>query len=264
MQEKQTIGSLFDRIAGSYDLLNHLLSLNIDRCWRKKAIQDMQPAKHVLDVAIGTADLTIELLRQSKTTHITGIDLSREMMAIGKKKVEDYCLKVVKSTKNSVGNHTSADDLAKSSTAHSQPTTKNTFPPIVSFLLGSALDMPFEDATFDAVTCAYGVRNFSDLDKGLKEMYRVLRPNGELMILEFSYPANRFIAWGYDLYFSHVLPLVGRLFSHDKTAYSYLNRSVKNFIWGNEMCNHLCAAGFQQVTFTPLTFGITTIYRAKK
>lgn len=229
MQEKQNIGSLFDRIAGTYDRLNHLLSFNADRRWRRVAVRDMQPVEQVLDVAIGTADLTIELLRRRRAKQVVGIDLSEEMMAIGQAKISQLGL---------------ADR--------------------VLFQQASALDMPFEADRFDAVTCSYGVRNFADLDKGLREMYRVLRPGGEVMILEFSYPSNRLIAWGYDLYFSHMLPFVGRLFSRDKTAYSYLNRSVKNFIWGEAMCRRLEDVGFRAVRSRTLSLGITTIYRAVK
>lgn len=227
---KQNIGSLFDRIAGHYDRLNHLLSLNADRRWRRVAVRGMQPAEQVLDVAIGTADLTIELLRSNKAQHITGIDLSPAMMAIGKKKVNG----------NENGNER------------------------VVFMQANALEMPFADGTFDAVTSSYGVRNFSDLDQGLREMYRVLRSGGELMILELSYPTNRLIAWGYDVYFSHILPWIGRIISHDKTAYTYLNKSVKHFIWGEEMCEHIRAVGFRNVRHQALTFGISTIYRAVK
>lgn len=229
MLEKQNIGALFDRIAGTYDRLNHLLSLNADKRWRRVAVQGMQAAEHVLDVAVGTADLTLAMLTGEKVQHVTGIDLSEEMLAIGQ------------------------DKVIRCGMAER-----------VRLMQASALDMPFDEATFDAVTCSYGVRNFADLDKGLSEMFRVLKPQGELMILEFSYPSNRLIAWGYDLYFSHVLPLVGRLFSRDKTAYSYLNRSVKNFIWGQEMSSHLSQMGFRDVRYETLSFGITTIYRAFK
>lgn len=229
MSEKQNIGALFDRIARTYDRLNHLLSLNADRRWRRVAVCGMQCAEHVLDVAVGTGDLAIELLKRQKAVHVTGIDLSEEMLAIGQEKM------------NRLG-------IANS----------------VTLIQASALEMPFGADTFDAVTCSYGVRNFSDLDKGLSEMFRVMKPQGELMILEFSYPCNRLIAWVYDLYFSHVLPWVGRLFSRDKTAYSYLNRSVKDFIWGQEMCRHLTDAGFREVRFRTLSCGITTIYRAFK
>lgn len=227
--EKQHIGQLFDRIAGTYDGLNHLLSLNIDKRWRRRAIRMLAPAEQVLDVAIGTADLTIEILRQGKAQHVTGIDLSHGMMAIGEQKV-----------------------------------AKRGYAPQVQFDYGSAQQMPYANASFDTVTCAYGVRNFANMDEGLSEMYRVLRTGGELMVLEFSYPTNPVIRWGYDLYFTHLLPFIGNLFSRDKGAYSYLNRSVKNFPYGEAFCRHLRKAGFTQIKATPLTFGISTIYTAVK
>ena len=202
--EKQHIGQLFDRIAWTYDGLNHVLSLNIDKRWRRRAVRMLAPAEQVLDVAIGTADLTIEILRQGKAQHVTGIDLSRGMMAIGEQKV-----------------------------------AKHGYAPHVQFDYGSAQQMPYADASFDTVTCAYGVRNFANMDEGLSEMYRVLRTGGELMVLEF-------------------------LFSRDKGAYSYLNRSVKNFPYGEAFCQHLRKAGFTQIKATPLTFGISTIYTAVK
>lgn len=227
--EKQHIGQLFDRIAGTYDGLNHVLSLNIDKRWRRRAVRMLAPAEQVLDVAIGTADLTIEILRQGKAQHVTGIDLSRGMMAIGEQKV-----------------------------------AKRGYAQQVQFDYGSAQQMPYADSSFDTVTCAYGVRNFANMDEGLSEMYRVLRTGGELMVLEFSYPTNPVIRWGYDLYFTHILPFIGNLFSRDKGAYSYLNRSVKNFPYGEAFCRHLRKAGFSQIKATPLTFGISTIYTAIK
>ncbi len=227
MEEKQHIGQLFDRIAGTYDGLNHGLSLNIDKWWRRKTIRLMPPVSHVLDVAVGTADLAIEMLRTGKAQQVTGIDLSEQMMAIGAQK----CMK------------------------------RNVE---VTFVKGDAQDMPFEDNTFDAVTCAYGCRNFRSLDEGLKEMFRVLKPGGQVTILEFSYPSNVLVRAAYDLYFTHILPWVGRIVSRDKTAYTYLNRSVKTFCWGEEFIKHLHDAGFTQGTFLPLTFGITTVYSAHK
>ena len=277
MNEKQNIGSLFDRIAGRYDFLNHLLSFNIDRYWRRRAVASVvdkcqngqcqngqcqngqcengqcengqcengqcQNGK-CLDVAVGTADLAIclanQFLRSKQVVpgkagigispfHIVGIDLSQEMMRLGEAKVRKCGLQ-----------------------------------DRISFMHAGALAMPFADGSFDIVTCAYGVRNFSDLDKGLSEMYRVLRTGGQLMILEFSYPSNKLVAWAYDLYFSHILPHVGRLVSGDKTAYTYLNRSVRSFLWGGQMADRLRQAGFADVVYTPLTFGITTIYNATK
>lgn len=229
MEEKQHIGQLFDRIAGTYDGLNHGLSMNIDKRWRKKAVARMATVEHVLDVAIGTADLTIEMLKRGKAQCVTGLDLSKEMMAVGRLKVEGL-----------------------------------KFKDRVAFVYGNAQEMPFADASFDAVTCAYGCRNFSDLDAGLKEMYRVLKPGGQVTILEFSYPKNRFVRAVYDLYFSKILPWIGRIVSKDKTAYTYLNKSVKGFCWGEAFVQHLRDAGFKEENFETLSLGITTIYIAKK
>lgn len=229
MEEKQHIGQLFDRIAGTYDGLNHGLSLNIDKRWRRKTVQQMVPAQHVLDVAIGTADLTIEMLRRGKAQRVTGLDLSKQMMEVGRRKVERL-----------------------------RVTGK------VEFVYGNAQHMTFDNASFDAVTCAYGCRNFQNLDEGLQEMYRVLKPGGQVVILEFSYPSNALVRTLYDIYFTHVLPLVGRIVSRDKTAYTYLNKSVKSFCWGEAFAQHMRQAGFTDTRFIPLTFGITTIYTAKK
>lgn len=229
MEEKQHIGTLFDRIAGTYDGLNHGLSLSIDKVWRRKTVKMMPPVAHVLDVAIGTADLTIEMLRRGKAQRVTGIDLSKGMMSYGGLKVEGLM-----------------------------------FNDRVDFVYGNAQAMPFEDASFDGVTCAFGCRNFQNLDEGLREMYRVLKPGGQVTILEFSYPNNPLIRASYNLYFSHVLPFIGRIVSKDKTAYTYLNKSVKGFCWGEAFVQHLHDAGFQEEQFIPLTFGIATIYIAKK
>ncbi len=237
MQEKQNIGLLFDRIAHSYDTVNHVLSLNIDKCWRKKTVRMLADNKrritntslHALDVAIGTADLAIEILKREKATRVTGLDLSTEMMRIG------------------------AEKAAKQGMSEQ-----------ISFVEGSALEMPFEDAQFDAVTCGFGVRNFSDLDKGLSEMHRVLLPGGTVLILEFSYPTNPIIRWAYNFYFSRLMPLIGGLISKDKKAYTYFYHSVKNFVWGEEMVERLEKAGFKDVTNTILTFGIAQIYKGTK
>ena len=229
MEEKQHIGQLFDRIAPTYDGLNHGLSLNIDRCWRRKTVARMRPAQHVLDVAIGTADLTIEMLRCGKAQQVTGIDLSDQMMAIGESKVE-----------------------------------RGKWKEKVSFVHANAQAMPFADASFDGVTCAFGCRNFQNLDEGLQEMYRVLKPGGQVTILEFSYPSRRYIRALYDFYFTHVLPTIGRIVSRDKTAYTYLNKSVKNFCWGEAFVQHLRDAGFKDEHFETLSLGIATIYTAIK
>ena len=227
--EKKNIGQLFDRIAGTYDRFNHLLSLNIDRSWRRKAVRMMCPAARVLDVAIGTGDLAIELVRKGKAAAVTGLDLSAEMMKIGSAKVE-----------------------------------KKGLSDKIDFQLGSALEMPYPEESFDAVTCAYGVRNFSDLDKGLSEMNRVMSKGGQLVILEFSYPENKVIRALYDFFFTRIMPVVGRIISKDPAAYTYFMHSVKEFIWGDEMLAHISAAGFSNARFKTLTFGISTIYIARK
>lgn len=225
--EKQHIGSLFDRIATTYDSLNHILSFGIDRYWRYRAVKGMQSSDRVLDVAIGTADLSLEMIRSLKAKQIVGIDLSDEMMHIGERKCAEKGYNI-------------------------------------SFVHANAQKMPFADKSFDAVTCAYGCRNFSNLSEGLSEMYRVMVPGGELMILEFSYPSNPLIRVCYDFYFSRILPIIGKSISRDKNAYSYLNASVKGFRWGEDFVCNLREAGFSDISYETLTWGITTIYRAHK
>lgn len=227
--DKKNVGSLFDSIAGTYDRFNHLLSLNIDKGWRRRAVRGLDRSGRLLDVATGTADLSIEALRQDKASAITGVDISTKMMEIGKEKVAMAGL---------------SDRI--------------------TFVEGSALEMPFGDASFDAVMCAYGVRNFSDLDKGLAEMHRVLTKGGQMMILEFSYPSNRVIRALYDLFFTHFMPLVGKLLSRNAGAYLYFRESVKGFIWGEEMAARIAAAGFTDIRFKTMTLGITTVYYAHK
>ncbi|MBP5259071.1 MAG: bifunctional demethylmenaquinone methyltransferase/2-methoxy-6-polyprenyl-1,4-benzoquinol methylase UbiE [Paludibacteraceae bacterium] len=229
LTEKKNIGSLFNRIAGHYDTLNHLLSAGIDRRWRRKAVKGMPAGGEWLDVAVGTADLTLEILRQDKARRITAVDLSEGMMQIGREKV------------------------AKAGLADR-----------VDFLPADCQHLPFAERRFHSITCAFGVRNFQHLDEGLREMYRVMEPGGELMILELSYPGNRLVRTVYDFYFTRILPWIGGLLSHDKKAYRYLNNSVKHFLWGRALCDRIAAAGFTGVAFTPLTLGICTVYRARK
>lgn len=226
---KQNIGNLFNRIASTYDRLNHLLSLNTDRRWRRRAVRKLTPCDKVLDVAVGTADLAIEMVRQDKVQQVTGIDLSEEMLRLGNDKIRKAGLSAR-----------------------------------ITLQQGSALALPYPDGHFNAVTCAYGIRNFSDLNLGLQEMQRVLRTDGQLLILEFSYPDNKIIRFFYDFYFTKIMPAIGRKVSKDPSAYSYLNRSVKEFIWGEAMAEQLRAAGFRNVSFHPMTFGITTLYLAQK
>ncbi|MCQ2335424.1 MAG: bifunctional demethylmenaquinone methyltransferase/2-methoxy-6-polyprenyl-1,4-benzoquinol methylase UbiE [Paludibacteraceae bacterium] len=229
MEEKQHIGSLFNRIAAGYDRFNHLTSLGIDHWWRHQAISRMKPADKVLDVAVGTGDLAIALVKSGKVGHVTGIDLSTGMMAVGAEKVRKLGLEQQ-----------------------------------ITFVEGSALALPYEDNSFDAVTCAYGVRNFSNTDQGLKEFQRVLKPGGQLIILEFSYPGNSLIAALYNFYFKHIMTRIGTWMTHDRKAFAYFYASVKGFIWGEEMLRHLSAAGFSDCHFQSQTFGISTLYTACK
>jgi len=223
------IGELFDKISSRYDRFNHITSLGIDRWWRYRAVSKMLPCREVLDVAIGTADLSLEILKRGKASWIEGIDLSQDMMRIGKAKAE----------RKGVGDR-------------------------IVFTQGSALDMPYEEGRFDALTCAYGLRNFGDTDKGIAEFFRVMKPGGQLLILEFSLPQNPLIRKLYDFYFKHVMTPIGGIMTKDRAAFEYFYGSVKHFIWGDEMKAHLEAAGFTDVEYTVMTMGISTLYIANK
>ena len=227
---KSNIGHLFDHIAKHYDTLNHLLSLNVDKHWRRQAVRSLPDSAGLcLDVATGTGDLAIAIIRSGKAAKVIGVDLSENMMKIGEAKVADAGLS-------------------------SQ----------ITFRKEDCANLPFASETFDVVTCSYGVRNFAELEKSLSEMYRVLVPGGELRILEFAYPSNIFMRAMYDLYFSHILPLIGWGVSHDHTAYNYLPHSVKGFMWGNDFVARLRSAGFENASFTSQTFGISMLYKANK
>ena len=227
--QKADIGRLFDRIARRYDRFNHLLSMGIDKCWRRRAVNGMQHHQNVLDVAVGTGDLALELLKRGKAVEVTGIDLSGEMMRVAEHKARRAGL---------------------SERLH--------------LMQANAQAMPFEDNAFDAVTCGFGIRNFQNLDQGLSEMYRVLKPGGELLILEFAYPDNRLVRGFYNLYFIHLMPLIGHMLIGDKKPFLYFRESVRGFMWGEELLEHLRAAGFRNATYQPLSCSIAMIYKANK
>ncbi|MBR1626284.1 MAG: bifunctional demethylmenaquinone methyltransferase/2-methoxy-6-polyprenyl-1,4-benzoquinol methylase UbiE [Bacteroidales bacterium] len=239
-ENKKNIGSLFDRIASKYDLLNHLLTLNIDKYWRKKTVSQIRisdnpsllPDTKILDVATGTGDLAIEILKQNKTNSIVGIDLSGQMLKIGKDKIRKY---ISENFSENVAIHT---DL----------------------MIANVENMPFEDSSFNAVTCAFGVRNFNNLKQGLKECFRILKNNGQIVILEFAYPKNIIIRFFYNIYFTYILPSAGRIISKDNTAYKYLMKSVKDFPKDNSFLDILQSCGFKNTSFKRLTFGIADIY----
>lgn len=221
---------MFDSISHRYDFLNHFLSLGIDKLWRKKAISTLKPFKpqHILDVATGTGDFAMEAMALSPV-QITGIDISEGMLEVGRKKVAQRGLS-------------------------SRMVLKQ----------GDSENIPFEENKFDAVTVAFGVRNFENLEKGLSEIYRVLRPSGHLVVLEFSKPKGFPFKQLYNFYFKTILPGIGRWVSKDKAAYTYLPESVEAFPDGNDFTSILQNVGFKEVTCKPLTFGVSSIYTGRK
>lgn len=230
LNKKEQVAGMFDRIAGKYDFLNHLLSMGIDKGWRKKAIKSIAPIqpKQILDVATGTGDFAIACLA-IQPEKVTGVDISEGMLAVGKEKMKERKL----------------DDR-------------------IHLMYGDSENLPFEDNQFDAITCAYGVRNFENLEKGLTQMQRVLRPSGRMAILEFSHPKNFPFRQIYKFYFKYILPTIGKAVSKDATAYTYLPQSVAAFPEGKDFTDILLKCGFRNVKARPLTFGITTLYTAEK
>ncbi len=228
--KKQQVEQMFDQIAPKYDFLNHFLSMGIDKLWRKKAVR-MLGAFHpgrVLDVASGTGDFAVEAAR-IKPEEIIGFDLSEQMIRVGREKVKRLGL----------------DNL-------------------IHFQKGDSENMPFPDDSFDAITVAFGVRNFENLDKGLDEFRRVLKPGGVAIILEFSKPRYFPFRQLYRFYFFHILPLIGGMVSKDSSAYSYLPESVMAFPDDKDFLGILSRIGFSSFEQKRLTFGIATIYQAVK
>ncbi len=223
---------MFSSIAGWYDFLNHLLSLGLDISWRKKtaACFDDLEGKHILDLACGTGDLAITIATAGGgSTRVTGGDFSRKMIDVGVAKVRKLGL---------------SDQ--------------------VDLVFADALNLQYGDAVFDGVTCAFGVRNFADLDRGLEEMSRVLAPGGRMVILEFTTPSNRLFAALYRFYFTRVLPFVGGIISGNRSAYKYLPDSVYKFPTPHELEKKLCGVGMDQVRTIPLSFGICSIHTGIK
>jgi demethylmenaquinone methyltransferase / 2-methoxy-6-polyprenyl-1,4-benzoquinol methylase len=231
--KKQQVSKMFDNIAKHYDFLNHFLSLGIDKIWRRKMIAELvstQP-KYILDVATGTGDVAINTIKQLKIKdlHIVGLDISPEMLNIGKKKII---------TEGMSGT--------------------------IEMMVGDSENLPFENNKFDAITVAYGVRNFENLEQGLSEMLRVLKPNGKLVVLEFSKPNSFPFKQLFNFYFKNILPTIGKLTSKDNRAYAYLYESVQSFPDGTDFLNVLSKTGFKNTQCTPLTLGISSIYTAYK
>jgi demethylmenaquinone methyltransferase/2-methoxy-6-polyprenyl-1,4-benzoquinol methylase len=229
--KQEQIRRMFDKIAPSYDRLNHALSLGIDRRWRRTAVDALgihQP-QQILDIATGTGDFALLLAKRIKPQHIVGADISEGMMAVGREKVREEGLQNV-----------------------------------ISFQYEDCMQLSFPDGSFDAVTSSYGVRNFQNLDKGLQEMQRVLRPGGHLLIVELTPPPSFPMKQLFWLYAHVVMPLLGRLISHDDSAYTYLPASMEAFPQPEQMEGILRKAGFAEVQWRRFTFGISTMYLATK
>lgn len=230
--KKEQVAEMFDNIAHSYDRLNHLLSFGIDILWRKKAIRMLRKRKPetLLDVATGTGDFALEAQRMKvDAREIIGVDISNGMLEIGRQKV-----------------------------------AKKKLSGVIDLRYGDSENLPFDDNYFDVGTCAFGVRNFENLDNGLKEMLRVLKPGGAIYILEFSKPASFPFKQAYWFYFKAVLPLVGKLVSKDNRAYTYLPESVAAFPQGEDFLNIMRSCGYVEVKRKALTGGIASIYIGEK
>ena len=225
------VEKMFDNIAPTYDRLNHTLSLGIDRLWRNKAIDSLKPftPQNILDIATGTGDFAILAAKRLKPKHIIGADISLEMMEIAAHKVNQQVLERV-----------------------------------ISFQREDCMNLTFADNTFDAVTVAYGARNFESLDKGLQEILRVLRPGGHLLMLELASPKSSPMKQLFWIYSHLVIPFVGWLFSRDVKAYNYLTDSVNAFPQGEIMENILKRIGYKQVSWKRFTYGICTMYLGRK
>ena len=227
--KKKQVTEMFDNIAGSYDFLNHTLSLGMDNIWRKIAIKKLnnKPAT-ILDIATGTGDFAISATKYTNAT-VTGIDISQGMLDVGIEKI----------TKKGLTNR-------------------------IQLQLADSENLPFQDNCYDAITAGFGVRNFEDLNKGLSEMYRTLKPRGIVAILEPSEPSHFPLKQFYNLYFHHILPFIGGIISKDKNAYTYLPDSVSAFPSGNNFLTELDKVGFKECKHIPLTFGIVSLYIAIK
>lgn len=230
VSKKEQIATMFNNIAHRYDFLNHLLSMGIDKGWRKKSIQLLAPQKpkQILDIATGTADFAIEAIKLNPEK-ITGVDISEGMLKLGKEKIAKLGLQNK-----------------------------------IELKTGDSENLPFENNSFDAITVGFGVRNFENLEKGIEDIYRVLAPSGTLVVLEFSKPHVFPVKQFYNFYFRYVTPLIGKIFSKDNSAYTYLPESVKAFPAGEDFLNVLRKKGFKETKAISLTFGIASIYTGKK
>lgn len=228
--KKQQVGQMFDNISHKYDFLNHFLSAGIDILWRKKAIKMLKNRANnqILDIATGTGDFALEALALNPD-FITGVDISEGMLEVGREKIKKKGL-----------------------------TAK------IELKTGDSENLPFEDNKFDTIIVSFGVRNFENLEKGLSEMYRVLKPGGMVLVLEFSQPESFPFKQLYNFYFKNILPLIGKIISKDNSAYSYLYESVSVFPYGERFLKVMQNVGLKQTKCRQLTLGISSIYTATK
>ena len=229
--KKEQVAKMFDAISNNYDGINRIISFGIDVKWRKKVIDMVSKnnPKQLLDIATGTGDLALMMAQKLEPNKVIGLDISEGMLQVGKQKI------VTANLSNKI-----------------------------EMIVGDAENIPFNDNTFDAITVAFGVRNFANLDKGLTEILRVLKSGGVFVILETSNPTKFPFKQGYKLYTNYMLPLIGKLFSKNKVAYAYLSESANSFPFGEMFNNILQKNGFINTKYTPLTFGAATIYSASK
>ena len=222
---------MFTSIAPRYDFLNRLLSVGQDKYWRQRAIDLLDPMgnERILDVATGTGDVVIEVAKRNLSVQIFGIDFSQRMLDLGRIKI-----------------------------------AQNGYDQAVSLQIGSGECLPFADESFDGVICAFGIRNFADVQLGLREFFRVLKPGGRVVVLEFSIPQNQFLKTAYEWYFNLILPKIGNIISGHSNAYSYLPESVANFPSQKKFIKWIEKIGFKKVSFSELTFGIVSIHRGYK
>jgi len=228
--KKEQVTQMFDAISGNYDGLNRVISFGIDIKWRNRVVAILKkrnPTK-ILDIATGTGDLAINLVKTG-AEQIIGLDISKGMLEVGKKKV-----------------------------------TEKGLDRTIEMVVGDSENLPFEDHSFDAVTVAFGVRNFENLEKGLAEIYRVLKPSGTFVVLETSVPTKSPFKQGYWFYTKSILPLIGKMFSKDRSAYTYLSESAAVFPYGQAFNNILGKIGFIAMENKPQTFGVASIYIASK
>jgi demethylmenaquinone methyltransferase/2-methoxy-6-polyprenyl-1,4-benzoquinol methylase len=228
--KKEEVAQMFDNISGNYDQLNRMISFGADVKWRKKVLKmvsDAQP-KTILDIATGTGDLAI-LFAQTKAEKIVGLDISVGMLDVGRDKIKRLNLQ-----------------------------------DRIEMIVGDSENLPFENGTFDVVIVSFGIRNFENLEKGLAEILRVLTPNGQLIVLETSVPDKFPFKQGYNFHTKVVLPTIGKLFSKDKRAYTYLSESANAFPFGQKLCDIFAKVGFKKADFYKQTMGVATIYQVKK